>query len=201
MLAGSGAGISAVCRSGLLWSDPADPTRQVLAVSKSSYGAKPPSLAFRVKGEPGGPGCVVWVNEPVGISAEDLIDQTRLTVRAAAHALAEAKAFLEDALVDGPVRSTILATAARNESIWGSTLRRAKVVLGVQRYKEPGVRNGPWFCRLPVDAYISRVSWASSNSGDESPGHGEDAQHAQGAHDDGDPEWQSILDAMHGDDT
>jgi hypothetical protein len=66
-------------------------------------------------------------------------------------ARAEAMAFLEELLKDGPkLADHVLAEAAERE-IRRGTLHRAKVSLGIRVEKQGGKPHGPWTWSLPAD--------------------------------------------------
>lgn len=62
----------------------------------------------------------------------------------------KAMAFLNELLSEGPVWSVEVVMAAEVAGIASSTLTAAQVELHVERKKEPRVRNGRWFWRLPA---------------------------------------------------
>ncbi len=117
---------------------PDDPTRKVLAVTKSNLGLKPAPLEWsRALDRP-----IAWH----GASDHD-IDQLFDAIKPLPRE--EAKAWLREALADGSVPQRIVEARARELWISGATLKRAREDLRVASAKQPWVINGPWLWTLP----------------------------------------------------
>lgn len=129
ILAGGGSiGIIGAARGGLmLFEDPDDPERRVLAVSKNNLAKKAPSLTFTIADE--GHGAVVrWLGENAhtanSLVAAGADDEDR-------GALAEAVEWLREYLKDGEKPKAEITKAARGTGIATRTLERAKEHLHV----------------------------------------------------------------------
>lgn len=146
---GSGSiGIIGAARCGLLLaSDPEDPARRILAVTKGNLAAPSPSLAFRLVPPPGSSVArVVWEGESRW-TASQLLQASRENP-ATRSALAEARQWLRTALAAGPVPSKHLQEAASAHGHAWRTLVRARRAENITVHKQPG-RNGPWTWSLP----------------------------------------------------
>jgi len=84
-----------------------------------------------------------WEPEPITTTA----DEALAADGGSNLALAEAENFLHTLLADGPVPSKQVDAEAQDAGITKSTLRRAKVNLGIKPYKD-GMKGG-WVCALP----------------------------------------------------
>ncbi len=115
-------------------------TRRVLAVVKSNLAMKPAAQEWSIDGE-GLP--IMWHGESQHDIAE-LLGGGGKGLR-----LDEAAEFIREQLKDGPLRSDELARRADAAGISISTRRRAYATLGVEAWKEQGVRDGPWYSGLP----------------------------------------------------
>ncbi len=124
--------------------DPQDPTRRILAVSKTNIGKEPTSLAYRLVDAEGEWDTlrIAWdgtsaltANQLVGepVSEEDRSE------------LEEAIDFLSEALADGPRAAKPIKRLADQAGIAERTLRRAKERLGVKTRKTSA---GPWEWQL-----------------------------------------------------
>ena len=113
-------------------------SRRVLGVVKSNLAMRPAALEW--SREEDGPIC--WH----GASAHRLDD---LLGNAGTAPRADAEGFLQETLKGGSKPATELLGLAQAVGISERTLRRAADDLGVERFKLPGTRNGPWLWKLP----------------------------------------------------
>ncbi len=148
---GGSIGIIGAARCGLLVAvDPDDPERRILAPTKSNLARPPVALAFRLVPMPGTDVArVEWLGE-TGHTAAALLATPDDEARSERD---EAKAWLHDALADGPVAAKELRDRARRDAIADRTLDRAKAALGVRATRHGGVgSDGHWQWALPLDA-------------------------------------------------
>jgi hypothetical protein len=149
---GGSIGIPAAARSVLLLGrDPDDPdgNRRVLAHAKSNLGSLAPSLAFAVEGVTLTDSSIeAGLIRELGVShhrAEDLLSIER---RERGAKLAQAMAFLEEELREGPEPVRDLTEKAKKSAISAETLKRARNELGVKSTKLDF--GGGWEWSLPV---------------------------------------------------
>jgi putative DNA primase/helicase len=90
---------------------------------------------------------IIWEPEYVNVTAMEAM-QAAVDNRSPG-ARDEAKKFLGDMLVKGPVLKTEIEEAAEANSISEKTLRRAKVDLGVIAEKDRSKADGKWYWKLP----------------------------------------------------
>lgn len=134
----------------LVGTDPAQPTRRALAVSKNNLAPIPPTLGYDL--ESAGPlnvGRVVWTGT-LPLVADDLV-RPPAAPRAATPAQDAAEAWLETALADGWRPACDLYNEAGAEGISKRTLQRAKDRLGVAAEKRDGF-DGGWSWGFPLAA-------------------------------------------------
>jgi putative DNA primase/helicase len=132
--------------------DPDRADRRIVAIGKSNLTADSDGLAYAVETAPGPQGASVpllaWEEDPVPISAEDLLAPRQHDPDSSGSALEEAIEWLKDQLADGPVTARDLKAAATRDGLsWGGALRRAKDALGIKPAKD-GFRDG-WCWSLP----------------------------------------------------
>jgi hypothetical protein len=121
-----------------------NPERRLLLPVKVNLAETPPGLAFSVAD-----GRVVWDSTPLrGLDANDVLAEPDAAQR---RGVSVAVAFLESFLASGaPVAAERIFEGARAEGISRSTLKRAKVRLGVKSERIGGVAGeGVWTWRLP----------------------------------------------------
>ena len=128
----------------LVGKNPDNEQERVVACVKNNLAPHPPSLAFEISD-----GRFLWRGESpvtaVALLAPEKSDEER-------SALQEAKDFLRDLLVDGPKASDEVKHEAKSAGISSSTLKRAKVALGVQSERSQdgfGGAKGHWEWVLP----------------------------------------------------
>jgi putative DNA primase/helicase len=149
-------GTRAICRGGgsmsvigaartalLIARDPREEAIRILASTKNNFGPRPASLRFVLEAQPfppplvgggeGGGTCRVhWLgSSPLG--ADDLLAIQSATE--AKTAVADAIKFLKDFLKDGPKEGRMCIAEANRAHIAPSTLRRAKLRIGVMHNK------------------------------------------------------------------
>lgn len=121
--------------------------RRLLVPIKANLAEKAPTLAFSIRD-----GSVAWEVAPVAsIDVEAAMRGPVATGEHDGSSLAEAMAFLESELGDGPRRADDISRAARQAGISNATLRRAKDAAGVRsnRISEAGSRGaGVWLWSL-----------------------------------------------------
>lgn len=132
-------GFIGIARSGLIVAtDPDDPTRSVIASSKSNLGPPPPALAYRLENCENGMARVAWD----GISqhtAQTLVAQPQSDEERSA--LDEAIDWLRDLLSEGAVFAKDAQRQAREAGIAERTLRRAREALHVHPKKARTAKN------------------------------------------------------------
>lgn len=145
--------------------DPDDETgeRRIFAPFKCNVAKLPPSMAYRIEGA-GSASRIAWEGPSLTGAADLLRAQARAATDDEPSRLAEATAFLQTALADGPTASRDIRAEASGRGIRPCTLRRAGDKLGVVSKKE-GTR---WTMLLP-----SPPGDAREPSGEGA--HGEDA--------------------------
>lgn len=117
-----------------------DRTRRLLLPVKLNIAPNPTGLAFRIS-ENG----LVWEPEPIDLHADDAL-AAEIHDGEDRSQLAEAIAFLEDTLIDGPKPSAKVISEARQLGISQTTLQRARRERGVTRWKDGA---GAWMMQLP----------------------------------------------------
>ena len=138
---GGSIGIIGAARLGLLVAkDPDDQSRRILAVSKSNLAIESPALMFRLEDNGAGVARVAWLGESTHSAAALLTQPASEDERSA---LDEASDFLLQELGQSERLAVEIERAARQASIQPTTLRRARVKLGVLWRREgfgPGSR-------------------------------------------------------------
>jgi hypothetical protein len=139
-------GFIGIARSGLVVGhDPDDPSRNVLASSKSNLGPIPPSLAYRLVNCENDAARVDWE----GVSyhtAQTITDQPQ--DEEGRTALDEAVDFLRDRLANGRTLSTAVQKSAREAGLAWDTVRRAQRKLRIVP-KKAQEQDGQWTWALP----------------------------------------------------
>jgi hypothetical protein len=154
---GGSIGFVGVARSGLIVArDPDDPSRVVLASTKSNLGPPPPSLVLWLKGCENGAARVEWEGHSTH-NAETLVQQGSDEERGA---LGEAIAFLREVLADGPMLAKTVQRQAREAQIADRTLRRARESLGIRQdtpyVKKAQTQDGQWTWELPPAEKVAK---------------------------------------------
>lgn len=132
---GGSIGIIGAVRSGLIVApDPQDETgaRRILAVQKMNVAARAGSLAFHVEDNGAGDARIAWIG-PSSQTAASLFAPIEDT---GGGQMGEAKAFLREALSDGPVAANEIKQLAVMSGVSSRTLERAKKNLGVTSIKQ-----------------------------------------------------------------
>jgi hypothetical protein len=142
---GGSIGIIGAARSGiLLAADPDDPGRRVLAAVKSNFAATPRSIGLQLVVAPSSPHPLVsWLGPSNHTAASLLASPADSEERGA---LQDAEEFLRERLSAGEVPALLVEEEAGKRGISKRTLRRAKVRLGVQSYRD----REKWVWRLPA---------------------------------------------------
>ncbi len=137
-----------LARSGLVVAnDPDDPTRNIIASSKSNLGAAPSSLVYRLVNCENGAARVAWEGESTH-TAQSLTDQPQ--DEESRSALDEAVDFLRDFLADGRMLTTSIQKAAREAGLSWDTVRRAQRRLRIKP-KKGKEQDAHWTWELPVE--------------------------------------------------
>jgi putative DNA primase/helicase len=125
--------------------DPDAPGRRLLVGVKNNLGPIAASLAFRICDDG-----LRWEGTVEG-TADQLLAVDEAETRSARTERDEAKAFLRDLLMSGPVKSKQIETDAQANGISRATLWRAKQALGIkaERGKTIEGNTGPWYWYLP----------------------------------------------------
>jgi hypothetical protein len=106
-------------------------------------------LAYRIVQAQNGAAALRWLGESRH-TADNLV--AAFGDAAERGAAADAKAFLEEELADGPRPVQDLERAARQVGIASRTLQRARQDLGIQKRKVGFGKKGYWMMELPKDA-------------------------------------------------
>lgn len=172
---GGSIGFVGVARSGLIVArDPDDPSRVVLASTKSNLGPPPPSLNFRLEGCENGAARVEWEGQSLH-SAESLVQQAQGN-EGDRTAHDEACDFLRELLGDHlPTLAREVWKQANEAGHARNTVLRAKNTLGVVVSKAR-TQDGAWVWQWPKVEESQAESQSdtsnssnSSNSSDSSP--------------------------------
>lgn len=175
---GGSIAIIGAARAGLLVApDPGDPTRRILASTKSNLAPMTDALAYRVVSDDlHDCGRIAWEG-PTKHRADDLLaapappddlDETS--------ALAAAVAFLEEVLAEGDLWTGEVKEEAKAAGVAWRTVERAKARLGVTSIKvgRPGDDVQGWKYHLPEVRQIRPEG--RQGLSDERPGHAEGGQ-------------------------
>jgi hypothetical protein len=156
LYAGAGSiALVAACRSCLVVGvHPVDPEKRVVAVSKSSFAGRVPSLAFTVIADGPAEPKAAWQQGPADVSAVQLIGSG---LRAGDSALVEATEFLLDVLGKGPVVVAEIKKLAKAAGVTERTLRRAKEDLKVKSVRSGFGAEGVYRWELPPQSEAVRA--------------------------------------------
>jgi putative DNA primase/helicase len=149
---GSVAFVAAARAAYLVTTDPLEKTRRLLLPIKNNLGPDATGLAFRIEGAivSSAAGTLetsraCWESEPISMTADEAI-QAESASRSMS-AVETAKAWLQDALSNGPLAKTELDHLAKEEGIANRTLQRASTMLRIRKVKA-GMTDG-WRWSLP----------------------------------------------------
>jgi hypothetical protein len=121
--------------------------RRIFAPIKANLSrTEPQALFFRITDNPG----LTFEPVPEGFNLEEQLSSNR---NEAAPQLDEAKAFLREALKEGPIESNSILQQARQAGISEKTLIRAKKALKISSLRDGGT-HGFWFWSLCNDRII-----------------------------------------------
>ena len=139
---------------------------------------------------------IEWSAEPVALTADEALAESRSKPGPKATKLGEAIEWLREALANGPRAATEVEAEAREAGIAISTLHRGKRDLNVESYRD--ATPGPWFWILPNPKdSIGSDTVQLDDLGDlgSSPGDlpVEDPEERQG-HQDSEPDQKAIED-------
>lgn len=138
-------GIVGAARTGLLAGPhPADPTLNVLAVSKSNVAGEVPSLGYRIVSGANGLPVVQWAR-PVDLTADAVGGKPPAKIPARDRA----GLWLSEQLASGPRPATAVYSAAAEAGIPERTLERAKAALRVQSHKVQAGERAEWYWYHP----------------------------------------------------
>ncbi|MEQ8174755.1 MAG: AAA family ATPase [Syntrophomonadaceae bacterium] len=129
----------------LVGKDPDDPHKRIVIPTKCNVGAEGVPVAFTLTPEEG----FRWAGK-ADRTAEDLLyPQAKEDDGNEKGKVDEAQDFLEDILQDGPVSSNEIFSKAGKAGISKASIRRAKELLNIQAYREPGKgREAAWMWRI-----------------------------------------------------
>ncbi|MGF6482093.1 AAA family ATPase [Paraburkholderia sp. JPY419] len=85
----------------------------------------------------------------LNMSPEDIVAAVDAEVQEKLVEQAEHENFLKGILADGPKRTTDVKKEVMGAGHEWKDITRAQKALGVIVYKQPGVKDGPWFWRMP----------------------------------------------------
>jgi putative DNA primase/helicase len=145
---GSIAFIAAARAAWVVGRDPDDPTSCIMAMSKSNFGPKQPSLRYRIVGYPKPPR-IDWEGESPHTAVNLLDDSEGEEGRSARN---DASEFIRALLANGPVPSEEVFTKGRKQGFSDKTLKRAKKDLGVRSRLVGQGRDGKWQWELSEGA-------------------------------------------------
>lgn len=139
---GSLAFVAAARAAMLVVRDKADPSRRLLLPAKNNLAPLGNGLAFRFIED-----ALAWDTEPVSVTADDALSAEPTADRSERDDAAD---WLQQLLADGPVESkAVRKLAGENGHTW-TTVRRAKLELGIRARKQ-GFRDGAgWYWYLPA---------------------------------------------------
>lgn len=129
--------------------DKQDEKRRLLVPVKTNLSTDPTSMAFSIED-----GAVVFEKDLLKLDCDALLAEDSAPDDGA---LAEAKAWLQEALADGRMQSKEVLRQAKAEGIAEKTLRRAKRGLAVRSQKEGMGRATSWYWELAKVAKVSTV--------------------------------------------
>jgi len=142
---GGSIGIIGAARSGLLVArDPEQPSRSIVAVTKSNLAAKAPALAYRLVDGDTYPVARVRWEGPTDHTADDLLSEGR-----DGSAVDEAETFLRDLLANGSMPAEEIKKAAVSATISWPSVRRAKDRMGVVSRRSGFGGDGKWSWVMP----------------------------------------------------
>jgi hypothetical protein len=118
---------------------------RLLVCTKSSNSEKARPLRFRI--EKAGRAAKVVFGGELDRPADELSDED--TSASGRSALAYTMAVLRDLLDDGEKPAADVRKAMEQANCSRGTTDRAVVRLGVERFKQPGISNGPWLWKKP----------------------------------------------------
>ena len=148
---GSLAFIAAARQVWVVSKDQNDPERRLLLPLKNNLAPDTGGLAYRIEdADSDDRPVVVWDDDPVSVSADDVLVNPRGDGRSSA--IEEAKDWLREQLADGPVPAADVKAAADRDGIKSRTLDRAKSALGVMASREGFGTEGRWVWTLPHSA-------------------------------------------------
>ena len=132
--------------------DDSDPNgRRIVAPIKSNLSEPAPALAFRLTD-----GRFCWDEQsPADVDVDEVLGGVHSEERAERE---DAKAFLLEALADGPVLSKDLERDAKANGIAQRTLFRAKSSLGVQAQKVGFGSDGKWYWYLSSEEDTPKIA-------------------------------------------
>jgi hypothetical protein len=149
--AGSFAFVAAPRLAHFVTADPDNPQRKLLLPVKNNIGRKAYGVGYsictKVITDNIEAAAIVWDDSPVDVTADQAIAANAATARGEG-SLAEAKAFLQELLANGPVDATEGGKAAKANNISDRTLARARKQLGIKSKREGYGSEGGWFWRL-----------------------------------------------------
>ncbi|MFN0134581.1 MAG: AAA family ATPase [Phycisphaerae bacterium] len=138
-----------------LSADPIDPTVRILTCVKNTLAPLPPPLAFRINPGP----AIDWLPARPSAPVYDELAESRQPIIDAIH-------WLRTELANGPRPSRDLHREARAAGFSPSTVRRAKLLIGVRAAKPSNEQ--PWVWSLPPEALD--VEKSSDNQGGQREG-------------------------------
>jgi RecA-family ATPase len=108
-----------------------DKHKRVVSMVKNNLGPIVPARVYVIED-----GILVWLDEEMDADADALEGGS---FEAGFNAIEEARAFLTDRLIGGPLQRSVIMTQSKQQGISESTLRRAKDELRVQSKRVKGV--------------------------------------------------------------
>jgi hypothetical protein len=130
---------------------PGERRRRLLQTIKNNLADAAPSLAFDLTDAPGGAATLTWSETPLD-DAEDApptLAAFAPTKAAPLRQFDRAVAWLEGALAAGPVLTADLEARAAKAGVSERTLRRARIHLRVNSFRQAAKNGGRWLCALP----------------------------------------------------
>ncbi|MCA9054778.1 MAG: AAA family ATPase [Planctomycetaceae bacterium] len=147
---GSTGFVNVVRKAWFVGPDPDNPDRRLFVWLKGNVGRRVPGLAFTIDDDgEAEQSRVVWDDERVEMSVEQLLAPITPTARKPAKPRDEVRQWIGKALVDGPRPSAEFDEEWKAAGFSESTVRRVGKQMGLRRHRPAG--SSVWYVALPED--------------------------------------------------